>query len=533
MANKRVSLRERAGVDYRVVGRLEAGEGCTIERIKGDWVRVEAGGRAGWVPIEALNPGRNPPAKRRRAFVLDRSFSKQGGVDAKRARLPDEDDGLDDDLDARRRTARSRSRLRDDEFDDPPPRSRRRAPSRPSDDEFDDPPRSRRRALPRPSDDEFDDPPPRSRRRALPRPSEDEFDDPPPRRVSRRQPADAELQAEPAPPERPRKPKRNVVVAQGKLPLRKQPDKDAPTVTFARDGELMNVQKPSKNGRFLLVELGGQLGWVEKEHVKDPDAVGDDEPASGSGGSSSGGTINPGSAFTLRAQTGFVSLSQSFDSDAGVFLGKYRVASGAAAAAVNAIYAYNMGGFEIGFDGSYRFTLATPGIQIQTMGKATQLTLLEHTLDVGARIGARSTGEGMGTGFYGRLGYHTDLIRIDYVDAAKLPSENVAGVTIGVGLDIPYLSEHLSLAARGDYMIGSRDQTVNLRDGKDAGTMGIFLGLGAGYRFGQSWSADVGYQLSYLATSFTGISERLQGGSRATRLNLDHIVLIGLSYYAR
>ena len=112
------------------------------------------------------------------------------------------------------------------------------------------------------------------------------------------------------------------------------------------------------------------------------------------------------------------------------------------------------------------------------------------------------------------------------------PSENVSGLTMGGGLDLPGLSEHMSACAHFDFMFsGTRDQTVGLRDGKDNGTQGILAGAMLGYRFGDAWAMTGGYNLSYMTTSFTGPSERLMNqGTWGLRTNLDHILMVGLNY---
>jgi len=104
-------------------------------------------------------------------------------------------------------------------------------------------------------------------------------------------------------------------------------------------------------------------------------------------------------------------------------------------------------------------------------------------------------------------------------------------MTVGAGLDIPHLTEHVGVDAHGDLLVGAaRDETPGLRVGTDNGTSGLLLGMMISYRFGTAWAAQGGYQLQFLKTDFKGQSERLQSGSFATRSDTDHIVLLGLSY---
>src|SRR5262249_19740370 len=168
-----------------------------------------------------------------------------------------------------------------------------------------------------------------------------------------------------------------------------------------------------------------------------------------------------GGGYMLSAGLGFVSMTQDFSSDANVFLSKYRIASAAGAVAIGGVFSYISGIWEFAGDGGYRFTAASPGIEVTTMsGQREDLSVVEHSIDLGGRLGYRS-GDGMRTGFYARLGYHLDSLQIDQSKLAPLPSENVSGLTLGGGLDLPALTENISACAHFDFMFsGSRDQTV-------------------------------------------------------------------------
>src|SRR5215831_16611790 len=57
VARAKVALRERPGSDYRVVARIEAGDSVSVDRDKGEWVKVKAGSRAGWAPQNVRTAG--------------------------------------------------------------------------------------------------------------------------------------------------------------------------------------------------------------------------------------------------------------------------------------------------------------------------------------------------------------------------------------------------------------------------------------------------------------------------------------------
>jgi hypothetical protein len=316
------------------------------------------------------------------------------------------------------------------------------------------------------------------------------------------------------------------VAALGRAPVLRAPTTSAAPVMTAQDGVEMKVIRRGKDGQWLLVEVGGERGWVESARVKSLNEVPGMEPAVPVG--------RQGGGLMLTAATGYVAISQDFNSNSTAYLGKYHLSSSAAAIGVGALYSYIRGIWEFGADAGYRFTAAAPGVQVPSatgMSGSGDLAILEHTVDVGLRAGYRSP-EGMGTGIYLRAGYYLNAFGIDRSSASPLPSETVAGVTAGAGMEMPRLTERLGVRVHADYLLtASRDQTTGLRDGKDAGTTGLLAGLMLGYRFRDAWAAEAGYNMTYLSSSFTGPLERLSAtGTWATRSDLDHMVMLGLSY---
>jgi uncharacterized protein YraI len=502
VARSKVALRERPGPDYRVVARLDAGTPVTIERVKGEWVKVKAGGRTGWAPANLLEGGRSPrthagkpeaePRRRKAAFVTDGQFARRS-----------------DGGGARERSAGKRVREHppdtisdEDTAPDATEDSAELLPAKKA--------ARWKQGRPKAAKSEAD---------ADESPASDSGDEASARSAGA---ADEEAPAEKAAGSGAGGRK---VAAVTRTPVLRSPSGTAQTIAVARRGDEMRVLRQAQNGRWLLVEVDGERGWVESAGVRTVGQSVDE----GVGAPVAG---RQGGAIALSAHTGFVSMSQSFDSDADAFLGKYRIASAAGTIGLGGLYSYVSRIWEYAADGSYRFTAATPGVEVTTMaGQREDLAVIQHTLDLGARLGYRSP-DGMRLGLYGRLGYHMDALKIDQSKLAPLPSETISGVTIGAGLDLPGLSQHLSARATVDVLaVGSRDQTIGLRDGTDDGTNGLFIATTLGYRFGEAWAADGGYQLSYLATSFKGPSERLQNrGTWGARTNLDHMLLVGLTY---
>ena len=516
VARAKVALRERPGSDYRVIGRIEAGDSVTVDRVKGEWVKVKAGSRAGWAPQNVFTQGHAKARKgedessraRKKAFVSDGQFARRANADdeiikragkkrGKAAAAEDDSDTVSDDdtaaddkpskaRAAKWKTTKSKATAKRDDS---------------AEDEIEEPRSKRAKA-----DDEA-------------APVEEEK----PAKVAKRSKSDDDGDDEEKPAKKVKKQKDIVgtkVAANGKTPLRKEPSDDAPKAMVAHDGDEMKVIK--KKGDWLLVEIDGEKGWVESARVKSLESDGEEDEMVG----------RQGGGYMLSAGLGFVSMTQDFSSDANVFLSKYRIASAAGAVAVAGVYSYITGIWEFAGDMNYRFTAATPGIEVTTMGgQREDLSVIEHSIDAGGRLGYRS-GDGMRTGLYTRFGYHLDSLQIDQSKLAPLPSENIAGFTIGGGLDLPALSEHFSAALHFDFMFtGARDQTVGLRDGRDTGTQGILMGAALGYRFGDAWAMTGGYNMSYMTTTFAGPSERLMNqGTWGSRSNLDHILMVGLNY---
>src|SRR5262249_9404348 len=69
VARVRVALRERAGADYRVVGRLEVGEVVTVVEVKGQWIRVKMAAQSGWAPAAQLSPTHSARARSNHAAL--------------------------------------------------------------------------------------------------------------------------------------------------------------------------------------------------------------------------------------------------------------------------------------------------------------------------------------------------------------------------------------------------------------------------------------------------------------------------------
>ena len=517
VARAKVALRERPGSDYRVIGRIEAGDSVTVDRVKGEWVKVKAGSRAGWAPQNVFTQGHAKARKgeddassraRKKAFVSDGQFARRANADdeiikragkkkGKAAAAEEDGDTVSDDdtaadetvtkaKAAKWKTTKSKATAKRDEA---------------ADDEIEEPRSKRAKAV----EEE--------------QPAEDEK----PAKVAKRSKNDDDGDDEEKPAKKVKKQRDIVgtkVAANGKTPLRREPSDDAPKAMMAHDGDEMKVLK--KKGDWLLVEIDGEKGWVESTRVKSLEADGDEDEMLG----------KQGGGYMLSAGLGFVSMTQDFSSDANVFLAKYRIASAAGAVAIAGVYSYITGIWEFGGDGNYRFTAATPGIEVTTMGgQREDLSVMEHSIDLGGRAGYRS-GDGMRTGLYARFGYHLDSLQIDQSKLAPLPSENISGFTIGGGLDIPMLTTNFAACAHADFMFsGARDQTVGLRDGRDNGTQGILLGMALGYRFGDAWAMTGGYNRSYMTTTFAGPSERLMNqGTWGARSNLDHILMVGLNY---
>ncbi len=492
------ALRERPGAAYRVTSRASAGSRLTVERVKDGWVKVRGASGSGWLPASSVSSA--PAVREAPAAVRERP--------------------------ARPRAAkRTRSRV----DDAPGAEAVAAAPgpvAAPLASRFDERPAPRNTALrgqlpaASPTGDEVgaaasmlaaageDDPPAAPPRAARPAPASDGSEENPLAVKPDRVVARTDIKQGPV-----------LAYASELTPILQEPAAKARPVAIAREGMPLKVVQRTPDGSWLLVEgeTPQDRGWVSATVVRESDPT---DPAT------------RGIQVSLDGALGLVTMSQAFASRSTQFLGNFELKSAAATVNVGSTARYKfVGGTEIGADFGYRFMAATPGIRVVNANNENEdLSVMAHVLDAGARIGTRGKGANA-PAVYGRLGYHIEATKIDQSASAKLPSDTVKGPTIGGGIDVPGLTEHLGFQSEFNLLYpASREQTAGLREGTKEATYGVLGGARMNYRVNPKWTVSGNYQFNYIKTEFAGTNERIPGIEKSERSNTAHMFLAGFNY---
>ncbi len=493
------ALRERPGAAYRVTSRASAGSRLTVERVKDGWVKVRGSSGSGWLPASAVS---SAPAVREAPAPRERPARPKA---AKRARVRSIDDAPGAEA-AVAAPAAAPAPLASRFDERPAPRNTALRGQLPAASPTGDEVGAAASMLAAAGEDDPPGAPPRAARLA-PAPSDGGEENPlavKPERVV----AKTDIKQGPV-----------LAYASELTPILQEPAAKARPVAIAREGMPLKVVQRTPDGSWLLVEgeTPQDRGWVSATVVRESDPT---DPAT------------RGIQVALDAGVGLVTMSQAFASRSTQFLGNFELKSAAATVNVGSTARYKfVGGTEIGADFGYRFMAATPGIRVVNANNENEdLSVMAHVLDAGARIGTRGKGANA-PAVYGRLGYHIEATKIDQSASAKLPSDTVKGPTIGGGIDVPGLTEHLGFQSEFNLLYpASREQTAGLREGTKDSTYGVLGGARMNYRVNPRWTVSGNYQFNYIKTEFQGTNERIPGIDRAERSNTAHMFLAGFNY---
>lgn len=492
------------GEQSRVVARVRAGDEMTVLSRSGRWLKVRVNGRTGWVPRSVVATEEKAPERRRRSsFVEGRPNRDSGKASAPRDRIgadatadeegfvddEDADDEEDPDRDAtgsvsrkvRDRDARERESRRDGGE-----RERESDAGEEVGDEADDAEAA--------SDDGGEE--------------SDEADDE----------ADGEDDGE-----RRRGPVKLVVVANG-AGLFADPS--------ARSDRLARLRAGT-----WVTEIGRESGWV---HVR---------RASGSEGWIRDDDVDESMPFryekwsySASAGLGIASVSQTFQSDSTLALGNYTVGSNALAIGINGEVVRDLGPSYLATgDLSYTYAVATPGIRCtpETCGGADAVNIgfKTHDLDLGASFGYKIWKE-TGLAVSGRLGYHYGMLKVNNVEdmnanPARLPTEKLQGVTLGVHGDLPRIWDRWAFHAGLDALVllASREQTSGLEDGDVSDAFAMWFAARAIYSWKDKLKATGQLSYGYAKTNWTGRAEESQrqhDATQAVRSDRTILLLLGV-----
>jgi SH3-like domain-containing protein len=466
------------GEQARVVTRVRAGTEMTVLQRSGRWLKVRVNGRTGWLPRSVIAAAeRGERVTRRRPFVEGRS-SRRGARSAPRDRVgADVVDGEEGFID-----------------EDEPPKSRKPSKSSTKKPRRDDDRRAR-------ADDRDDD--------------EDDGDEDLDAAGDDEDEGDEEEAAV-------KRPKVRVVVVSAAA-LRSRPSKKAKELDAMAEGTRVMVLE--EDGDWLRVKReDGDEGWVRSGEVGDAPAY-----------------RYAKMGWRASAGLGYASLSQSFSSNSAATLGNYDVSAGAFALAVGGevIYDYSAD-YLIAGDLGYRYGIATPGIRFVDGDQAVDTGYKTHDLDVGAAFGYKLHRQ-TGMAVYGRLGYHYGMFQVDNVsdfaaNPAKLPTENLQGLTVGAYLDVPRLAARWAVRGGIDTMpvLASRTQTVGLEDGAVSDTFGLSASLRGIYDWREKLKASAQLSYVYSETKWTGAAagsmrDHAVDSNQAVRTDGSFVLLLALS----
>lgn len=248
---------------------------------------------------------------------------------------------------------------------------------------------------------------------------------------------------------------------------------------------------------------------------------------------------------TPGVRAGIAILSQRFTSNGTGALTNYQSSTNAFGAQVGIGVWGTLGRYLVlGVDGSYQFAGAAALRYIDpSSGSAINLGVQSHTIDAGLSAGVHFAVVG-GLTLRLRLGGEMILNLVQPDVRAKLPSDRILGMTIGLGLSAPAL---FTIGGRpfgaqvfgGGLVPAQRAQTVGLEDGAQSTTYGAFFGGGLSFvlmqpnleKYKGQLALEAAYSYQFAATHYTGLSRRNNTITVADRGSAQHLIALGLGFY--
>lgn len=476
---------KRPGEEEVVVTRVPKGRTLTVIAHEGRWMKVRVNGRTGWIARSTVSAEAReeiPRNTRRHPFVDGRSTRRGWSGEAPDDRVGE--DAVDTDSDD------ADSDDGDSDEDRPAPKPHKK-------------PKKVHHAAPAADDDEDSDD-------ADSDDGDADSDD-----ESASDDCDGDDCDEDAAPAKPAPVIVQVAVAKTKL--RAKPSKKAKGGTRVKRGAALTVIDEQKD--WMLVENNdGDQGWIKKSEIVQPG--------------------RPARQITLDARVGFERMSQLFASDGTGTLGSYAIAAMSGNASVRADYVQKKGPkYLIGAEARLDIGKSTPGIRYQTDTQAVDIPYTTYDVDARALAGYDFHNK-MGAAAFARLGYHYGMFQVANVgdftkNLAHLPSETLAGFEVGVGADLPKLTDKLGASINADYLLmGKRAQTKGLEDGAVSTAKGAWAGLTLAYQWKKDTTLSAAYNYEYAKTVWTGAAPASMRGTNSTtaaRKDTSHALFVGLA----
>ncbi|MBS1121531.1 MAG: hypothetical protein H6Q90_3759 [Deltaproteobacteria bacterium] len=316
-----------------------------------------------------------------------------------------------------------------------------------------------------------------------------------------------------------------------------EPRAGAAKMAVVKRGERLAVLDAADPAWLHVRDDEGHDAWVARQDVDNGTAgvaIGADETGGAITGRAATDPVRrlPRGKIASRvaAGIGYRSFGMDFTSDGTAGLANYLVSADALAANTEGDVTLAITPrIRLGLDGRVQVsTSAGSGIQYFGPSKTGgEIPFSTFAADVGARVGiVRRVFE-----LSARGGFHYDTFLTRRVEnAGRLPREQLLGLTLGARAEIVPPTSRVSVGVRLDVLaLGSRDQTPGLEDGASSSAGAVWAGATMRIALRRHLSLVSAYDFGRASTSWSGMSIREPGVTKAHRVDSSQIVQVGIS----
>ena len=465
---RKTRVMARPGESSRVIKRLPSGRTMTVLARKGRWLKVRVGSENGYVTRTSVISTQTPRAARSSSRNRRRASFVEGRSSRRFSDSAPEDrrgeSAVDDDFEG---FEEEPERFTEEEdLDDEPRRSRR---------DFDD-------------EEDFDD-------RGFEDDDDEDFDD---------EPEDDDT----------------LVVVVDSADAYRKPNSRSGSAFEIEEGDSLTLIKASDSGKWMFVEDGrGDRGWVRADQV-----------------ATSGGAYQYEKlSYDAGAGLAYTALNQQFRTPDGVgSLANYDISSAAYTVGLQGELTYKYSeDWLLGANLGLNYSAASPGIRFDDgAGNAADIgfSILEAHPTV---RGGYNFHHEMGLALYGRAGYLYNKFNVSdgtnlEANLARLPSELLTGVTLGVQFEAPQITDKIPARFTADMLLGgSLSQTEGLEDGQTSSVSSLWGNLQVEYKLEKF---DVYGSIRYLTqtSDFEGNAASERGHNATSAQRKDSITTFGV-----
>lgn len=525
--NQAAKLYSRAGEQAPVILKMKEGQTVQVLAKDGRWIKVRVSGRTGWVPRSKIDlPQEEDVARntRRRPFVDGRGTKRGfGGEAGPEDRVGADATGEGDAGEGDKPAKASKEDEDTAEEEEEPARPAAKKPAKAEPRKPEKPQKAEAKPAAKASEEE-----------------EEETvvvdDEEPAAEKPEKKPAKPEKKAEKASSEdedekpakaEPKKPARPTAHVAKATPAYAKPSADSDEQFTAQPKVALLIG--DEKGKYTHVETeDGESGYVLTTKLERDSGDEEDDPGART------------RHIDLRGRLGLSRIGRSVSQAGGSNMppDNYSTAGASITLALggSVLYPYKAR-LWIGGEGNYDLDKNLGGVTF--MGQTTGLTY--HNLNLRAMIGY-DLQNAKAMVVFGRLGLHYESFQVaDVADLTKntatIPSQNVVGPTIGVGLAIPKLSQKLALRLSLDAMVAgaSVTQTKNLEDGTGPSAKAVYVGGQLNYHLMPKIDLQGTVDVGYTSLSFSGpppaSSQRMHTGTgNVSSSDLATTLTFGVAY---